>query len=482
MNIRLTALLLLLPLAPLAGNLSANTKNQAPPNIVFIFADDLGFGDLSCYGAYKIKTPNIDQLAADGMKFIDAHSAASLCSPSRYGLLTGRAPWRLGKKGNGYRLDKGQLNIASLLKTKGYQSAAIGKWHLGYSKNWNTLPITGPLERGFDYHFGVPSNHNDSTRVFIENNDIYGRKPDEKYEFIKGQHLPKGVHKPRVEDQVDTTLTQKVVEFIHRSKDAPFFVYFTPCCPHTHVTPAAEFRGSSQAGLLGDYVQELDHHVGTILQTLDELKLRENTLVIFTSDNGGSPKDFRGTDGMKLNLASEDGEILQKYKTAKVDARALGHLTNGIWQDGKGHPQEGGHRIPFIARWPGKIPANKTSNHLFSLTDILATAADLADIELPSEGAEDSFSLLPVLLDQEPTHRHEAIFILGDGKADAIAICSGRWKAIARKNKAWKKVSELYDLENDPGETANVIAKHPQIAQRLDNALQKAHQDGRTRP
>ena len=160
----------------LSLRLSADENaTETPPNIVFIFADDLGFGDLSCYGAQLIKTPNIDKLATEGIRFTDTHSAASLCSPSRYGLLTGKAPWRLGKKGNGYHLEKDQLNIASLLKPAGYQSAAIGKWHLGYSKDWNKLPITGPLEKGFDYHFGVPSNHNDSTRVFIENNDIYGR-------------------------------------------------------------------------------------------------------------------------------------------------------------------------------------------------------------------------------------------------------------------------------------------------------------------
>lgn len=472
----------LLIIFALSHGLTANEKtSERPPNIVFIFADDMGFGDLSCYGAHLIKTPHIDKLATEGIRFTDAHSAASLCSPSRYGLLTGKAPWRLGKKGNGYRLEKDQLNIASLLKPAGYQSAAIGKWHLGYSDDWNKLPITGPLEKGFDYHFGVPSNHNDSTRVFIENNDIYGRTEGEKFETVKNV-LSKGVSKPRVEDQVDTTLTQKAVEFIQRSKDGPFFLYFTPCCPHTHVTPAAEFRGTSKAGLLGDYIQELDSHVGTILKTLDDLQLRENTLVIFTSDNGGSPKDFRGTSDMKLNLASEVGDILNKYKTAKIDARKMGHLTNGVWQDGKGYPQEGGHRIPFIARWPGKIEAGNTSDYLFTMTDILATTADINNIELPSEGAEDSMSILPVLLGEKPKYEREGIFILGDGKADAIAVCSGRWKAIARKNDEWKAVAELYDLENDPGETKNIIEQHPKIANRLNAALQKAHKDGRTRP
>lgn len=160
----------------------------------------------------------------------------------------------------------------------------------------------------------------------------------------------------------------------------------------------------------------------------------------------------------------------------------MGHLTNGVWQDGKGYPQEGGHRIPFIARWPGKVPADKTSDYLFSLTDILATAADMNGIDLPEEGAEDSFSILPALLGKKPTQEREAVFILGDGKADAIAICSGRWKAIARANDEWKAVTELYDLEVDPGESTNVFEKHPEIAKRLNAALQKANQDGRTRP
>ena len=471
-------LLLALALLPLACSLQAESE---PPNIVFIFADDLGYNDLSCYGADLIETPNIDKLASEGMRFTDAHSAASLCSPSRYGLLTGQAPWRLGKKGNGYRLSEGQLNIASFLRPHGYLSAAIGKWHLGYSKDWNKLPITGPLERGFEYHFGVPSNHNDSTRAFIENNDLVGRREGEKFEIIEGQQFPNGIAEPRVDDQVDATLTKKAIEFIKRSKDERFFLYLTPCCPHTHIAPAEEFRGTSKCGLLGDYIQELDHHVGTILKTLDELKLRDNTLVIFTSDNGGSPKDFRGTDSTILNLASSTGNILDNYKSAKVDARKMGHLTNAPWQDGKGHPQEGGHRIPFIARWPGKIKAGQTSDHLFSLTDILATTADLVS-ELPKEGAEDSFSLLPVLLGKESTQKREALFILGDGKADAIAVCSGRWKAIARVNEEWKEVRELYDLEKDSGETTNVIANHPEIAKRLNDALQKAYKEGRTRP
>ena len=356
---------------------SAATTSASKPNIVIIFADDLGFGDVGCYGATKIATPNIDRLAAEGMMFTDAHSAASLCSPSRYGLLTGRAPWRLHRKGNGYRLSPGQTTLASFLRDAGYRSAAIGKWHLGYSKDWNKLPITGPLEVGFDYHFGVPQNHNDSTRAFVENHDLVGRKPGEDYRIVKGRDFPEGLAEPRVEDQVDTILTQKAIEFIRRNAKQRFMLYFTPCAPHTHVTPKASFRGSSKAGLFGDHIQELDSHVGEVLSTLDELELAENTLVIFTSDNGSTPKDFKGTQGVRLNLADDSGEIRKKFKTAKADAKKLGHVTNGPWRDGKGYSYEGGHRVPFIARWPGKISPGTNADCTITMTDLFATTAEI---------------------------------------------------------------------------------------------------------
>jgi len=453
------------------------------PNIVVIFADDLGYGDVSCYGSTKIHTPNIDRLASEGMKFTDAHSAASLCSPSRYGLLTGRAPWRLHRKGNGYRLTPGQTTLAAFLKDSGYTTAAIGKWHLGYSKDWNKLPITGPLEVGFDYHFGVPQNHNDSSRAFIENHDLVGRKPGEKYRIVKGRDFPEGLAEPRVEDQVDTTLTKKAVDFIRRSAEAPFFLYFTPCAPHTHVTPAAEFRGTSNAGLFGDHVQELDSHVGEILSTLDELNLSDNTLVIFTSDNGSTPKDFKGTQNVQLNLADDSGEIRTKFKTAKADAKKLGHVTNGPWRDGKGYSYEGGHRIPFIARWPDRIEPGTSSAAMITMTDLFATAADIVRQELPSDAAEDSFSLLPVLLGrEEKIVGRDAIFILGNGKDSAVAVRSEQWKLIVRYGDDKDRGNELYDLSKDPGEQTNVINDHPEIAEQLSAAYRKAESDGRTRP
>ena len=470
----------------IAITLLAHTATKAAeaskPNIVIIFADDLGYGDVSCYGATKIRTPNIDRLASQGMKFMDAHSAASLCSPSRYGLLTGRSPWRLHRKGNGYRLQPGEMTFAGFLANAGYTSAAIGKWHLGYSKDWNKLPITGPLEVGFTYHFGVPSNHNDSTRAFIEDHDLVGRKTDEEYEIVKGRDFPKGLAEPRVEDQVDSTLTKKAVEFIRRSADESFFLYFTPCAPHTHVTPAAKYRGTSQAGLFGDHVQELDSHVGEILSTLDELNLTENTLVIFASDNGSTPKDFKGTQGVRLNLDDDSGDIRRKFKTAKADAKKLGHVTNGPWRDGKGYAYEGGHRIPLIARWPGKIAAGTSSKCLTSLTDLFATAADIVDRDLPPDAAEDSFSLLPVLLGkQESVEGRDSVFILGNGKDSAVAVCTGKWKLIVRYGADQDRGHELYDLSKDPAERANLSSQHPEIVKQLAAAFQKAEAAGRTR-
>lgn len=456
---------------------------SSKPNIIIIFADDLGYGDVSCYGAAKIDAPNIDRLARDGMKFTDAHSAASLCSPSRYGLMTGYCPWRLHRKGNGYRLNQDRMTIASFLQEAGYICAAIGKWHLGYSRDWNKLPITGPLEVGFDYHFGVPSNHNDSTRAFIENHDLVGRKPGEEFRIVRGRDFPEGLAEPRVEDQVDTTLTNKAVAFLRENADKPFFLYFTPCAPHTHVTPAARFRGASEAGLFGDHVQELDFHVGTILETLDQLKLTERTLVIFTSDNGSTPKDFKGTQNVKLNLADDSGEIREKFKTAKEDAKKLGHVTNGPWRDGKGRPYEGGHRVPFIARWPGRINPGTSSSRTLILTDLFATVADILDKDLPIDAAEDSISFLPVLLgDASGKPKREAVFVLGDGKDGAVAVCAGRWKLIVRYDANRDETYELYDLTLDPGELTDLSEEQAAVTRRLASALVKAEAAGRTRP
>jgi arylsulfatase A-like enzyme len=473
----LTALLLV----PLAALHAADAPKQRP-NIIVILADDLGYGDVGCYGAMKIKTPNIDRLAREGIRFTDAHTAASICSPSRYGLMTGRYPWRLHRRGNDYNLESGRLTMAALLKAQGYRSAAIGKWHLGYSKDWNKPPIKGPLEAGFDYHFGVPQNHNDPFRVFIEDHDIVGRKAGEPFQPSRDGRLPEGIAQPRIEDQVDTTLTIQAINFIRESASRPFFLYFTPCAPHTHITPAAAYRGTSQCGLFGDHVQELDAHVGEILATLDELKLSDKTLVLFTSDNGGGAADFKGSKRAELNLASEAGDVRAKARSARTDARAMGHMVNGPWHDGKGTPYEGGHRVPFIARWPGRIAPGSSSAHLLCLTDLLATAAEIVDTKLPEGAGEDSFSFLPILLGQPATATQRKLaFIQGDQNDNAIAVRTNQWKLMETRDSENQKTHQLFDLSADPGETNDIAKANPEVVQELAAALEKARTDGRTR-
>jgi arylsulfatase A len=472
------AVLAALLLAPLAATRAADR-----PNVVVILADDLGYGDVACYGATKIHTPNIDRLAREGRRFSDAHSPASLCSPSRYGLLSGRYPWRLHQKGNDYRIEPGRTNIASMLQAQGYRTAAIGKWHLGYGADWNRPPITGPLEVGFDYHFGVPENHNDRYRAFIENHDLVGRATGEAFRVVKGRDFPAGLAQPRVDDQVSETLVTKAVRFIEENHERPFFVYFTSVVPHTHVTPAAGFRGTSQAGLYGDYIHELDDHVGRILATLDRLDLAGRTLVIFTSDNGGAPEDFKGTKNATLNLASEAGDVREKARTAKRDARALGHVTNGPWHDGKGTPFEGGHRVPFIVRWPGRIPAATVSDETICLTDLFATIAGILDVPMPHDAGEDSFDILPALRGDPLEQPIRTLTVLqGDGHDDAVAVRAGSWKLIESKPATGRGRHRLYDLGRDPGETNDIAADKPDVVRELAAALAKVRDDGRSRP
>ena len=455
---------------------------SSPPNIVIILADDLGYGDVSCYGATKIKTPNIDRLAREGMKFSDAHTAASVCSPSRYGLMTGRSPWRLHRKGNSYTLEPGRMTLASLLKVTAIVPPPSANGTSATARTGTSCPSPGRWRWGsitiLACRKTTMMTPAASSRI-TTSSDASRARPSA---IVKGKEFPEGLAEPRVDDQVGITLTRKALGFIRDNAQRPFFLYFTPCVPHTHIAPAAEFRGTSQAGLLGDYIQELDAHVGMILSMLDELKLTDNTLIIFTSDNGGTPKDFKGTQGTKLNLASEAGGIREKFMTAKADAKAMGHVTNGKWHDGKGSPYEGGHRVPFIARWPGRIAPATSSDYTFCLTDMLATAAEVLEVKLPDNAGEDSISLLPVLLGKQPAIPvRKAILVQGDTDDNAIAICSGQWKAIESTNAKNEKVHRLYDLTKDPGETTDVAKEHPEVVRQLAASLEKARSDGRTR-
>ena len=345
----------------------------------------------------------------------------------------------------------------------------------------------GPLEVGFDYHFGVPQNHNDSSRAFVENHDVVGRKPGEAFRIVSGQAFPEGLAEPRVDDQVDTTLTAKALGFIQENRERPFFLYFTPCAPHTHVTPAARFRGTSQAGIYGDYIQELDAHVGEILDRLDQLKLDDKTLVIFTSDNGAGLSDFRGGGTPELKLASDAGGVLEKFRTAKRDACAMGHLANADWRGGKGEAYEGGHREPFIVRWPGRVPAGTESAETICLTDLLASTASILGVKLPDNAGEDSYDILPALTGESLRAPIRPATVLHGGNG-IFSIRSGPWKLVksdgSEKDGAAESPphDELYNLATDPAETKDLAAEQPERVKALNELLEKYISEGRSTP
>jgi len=487
---------------------------ETPPNIVLIFADDLGYGDVGCYGATKVKTPNIDRLATQGRRFTDAHSASSVCTPSRYALLTGEYPFRKDLWGpasltSPLLIDPARTTIASLLKRQGYTTACFGKWHLGFGKtpkpDWNGDLRPGPLELGFDHYFGLPVVSSSPPYVWVEDHTVVGRDPKDPLVYggappttpypekgMKGISGGKAAHALYREEEHGTTLTEKATTWIRQKKDQPFFVYFAT--PHIHhpFTPGLKFQGSSEAGRYGDFLQEFDWMVGEILRTLDELKLSDNTLVILTSDNGG--------------MLNQGGQ----------DAWKAGHRLNGDLLGFKFDAWEGGHRVPYIARWPGKIEAGSTSKQLICHADMLATFAALTGSELTTADGPDSFNILPALVGNpaQPIRDHA---VLGPHKKANLALRSGRWMYIGAqggggfnankpgdhllggpaalkfagevnsdiadgKLKPNAPAAQLYDLEADPGQARNVIREHPEVAKALSQRLSELQTQTRTAP
>ncbi len=353
----------------------ANAFDQ-PPNVVIIFADDLGYGDLGCYGATKVKTPNIDRLAAEGRRFTDAHSASAVCTPSRYALLTGEYPHRkkLSKPvflKTGLVIDTKQQTVASVMKDAGYATACIGKWHLGFGQqapDWNGELKPGPLELGFDYYFGVPVVNSHPPFVYVENHRVVGLVADDPFVFgtkAKTRDFPEkmgmnqiggadAAHALYDDEAVGTTLTGKAVDWIKaRKEQIRSFSISPPPISITHSRPPPRFKGTSECGPYGDFIHELDWIVGEVMKTLEEQGVADNTLVIFTSDNGGM------------------------FNVGGQNAWDAGHRLNGELLGFKFGAWEGGHRVPFIARWPGKIEADSVSDQLISNIDMIATLAAL---------------------------------------------------------------------------------------------------------
>ena len=493
----LTTLLALLPLAAIS----------APPNIVYVLCDDLGYGDVKCLNADgKIATPHCDRLAAEGMIFTDAHSSSSVCTPTRYGILTGRYNWRSRLKRGVFGgmspplIEAGRLTVPAFLREHGYATAAVGKWHLGM--NWPLKPdaaafndsvekgaegwrvdfskpiANGPNSAGFDYFFGIAASLDMVPYTFIENDRVTALPTvDKAFPMMAGRSGGNTRKGPGAADfeavKVLPALTAKAEEIIGAhaaAKDGkPFFLYLALNAPHTPIAPGAEWLGRSGLNPYADFVMQVDATLGAVLAALEKGGLAENTLVIFTSDNGCSPE-------------AKFDELLAK-----------GHNPSDRFRGTKADIFDGGHRIPFIVRWPARVKAGQTSDQLICLTDLFATCAEILGEKLPGTAAEDSVSILPALLGEDTAPLREAIvhhsingsFAIRQGNWK-LELCadSGGWSAPRPGSPAAKNLPtvQLYDLAADIGETRNVQAEHPEIVAHLRALLEKYAADGRSTP
>jgi arylsulfatase A-like enzyme len=472
----------------------------ANPNFVFIFCDDLGWGDVSCLNPEsKIQTPNIDRLAASGMNFTDAHTGSAVCTPSRYTLLTGRYCWRTELKssvGGGYSpplIMPDRLTVAGMLKQAGYRTACIGKWHVGF--DWQlkdefageTMPRklcreesrfdemvdfakpiqNGPVDVGFNYYFGISASLDMSPYVFIEND----RATEIPCETVPRGQTPEararagiGAKGWRHED-VLPALRDKSIEFIKTEAAAgnPFFLYLPVNGPHTPVVPNPEWIGKSEAGIYGDFVMEIDDVVGKVIAALDEAGVRENTVVVFSSDNGPET-------------------LTARYR------ESYGHYSAWKFRGMKRDNWEGGHRVPFLVSWPAEVEAGAVCKEVVEVVDFMATAADICGIEIPETAGEDSRSILPYFRgdfaeDCRPFAIHNSI-------GGQWAIRRGKYKVLLHSGSGGNPYDcpenndpvQVYDLEADPFETTNIYAEHLDVVQELRDLCLSCIQDGRSTP
>ncbi|MFY7818347.1 MAG: sulfatase family protein [Akkermansiaceae bacterium] len=411
------------------------------PNIVFVLFDDMGYGEPVCYRSNsKLKTPNLDRLATQGMRFTDSHSASSVCTPTRYGLLTGRYPSRNGQYGVLTSYDPpiippSRMTVASLLQQHGYDTACIGKWHLGLKwdlkeKISGSPPIgtritQGPNQLGFDFFYGFT--HARDIGSIIEQDKVV-------------EHVMETANQPK--------MIAKAVEWLKkRDTNKPFFLYFPMCPPHTPIVPSKEFTGKSGAvdevkkdPKYGDWVFQGDHMLGQILETLDQKGVAQNTLVIVTADNGASGRPYAPLRAAKTSI------------------------------------YEGGHRVPFVVRWPGKIASGSLCDHTICHNDLIATCADLLGAKLPADAGEDSVSLLPLMLGSAKNYKREAT--IHQSASGDLAIRKGDWKMVFLKNGS----RELYHLKNDIGETQNISQANPEIVRELTSLMKRYANEGRSTP
>ena len=480
-----------------AGFLHAQDA-KPKPNIVLLYADDLGYGDVGCYGAKRVATPNIDRLASEGLRFTDAHCASATCTPSRYAMLTGEYAWR--KKGTGVLpgdaaliIEPGRTTLASVLRGAGYQTGIVGKWHLGLGNgglDWNGEIRPGPLELGFDYCFLMPATGDRVPCVYVENHRVVGLDPADPVTVSFGEDIgdePTGKKNPEllkmmtshghdqtivngvsrigfmsggksarwVDEDMADVYVQKASAFIEEHKGGPFFLYFSTHDIHVPRLPHARFAGKSELGVRGDVITEFDWCVGEILAALEKHGLAENTLVILSSDNGPVVDD---------GYRDEAKEKLGDHRPA------------GPWRGGKYSIFEGGTRVPFLVRWPGRVKPG-VSDALICQVDFPATFAALTGQDFDAKTAPDSQNILPALLGESKTGRAQLVEHSG-----GIALRQGAWKFIPKRPGVKRFVQtdaetgndpkvQLYDLSTDPGETKNVAAEHAEKVEELAAAL-----------
>ena len=482
------------------------------PNIVFILADDLGYGDVGCYNPEsKVPTPNIDRLANEGLRFTDAHSSSTVCTPTRYSLLTGRMAFRTGMRGvftgagGPCMIEESRLTLPGMLQKQGYVTACFGKWHVGmtfFDKQGQPINKNGldavkridysrtvpdaPIHRGFDHFFGTACCPTtdwlyawvDGDRIPVPPTGLLDRSslPKHPYSFDNRR----GLIAPDFDlEEVDLVFLEKSKKFlethVRERPDTPFFLFHSTQAVHLPSFPADRFKGSTDAGPHGDFIFELDYIVGELMKTLERLGVADNTLVMFSSDNG---PEVSTTFHMRTD-----------------------HRHDGArpWRGVKRDQWEGGHRVPFIARWPGKIKPAGTTDETIGLTDVMATCAAIVDFPLPNDDAEDSFNILPVLLGQ-PRDKPVRRYTLHQTISLALAIRRGPWKYLdhqgsggnnyrgkflkpyALPEKAPDAPGQLYNLDTDPGETTNLYFEHPQIVKELKSQLEAYKQSGRSAP
>lgn len=464
----------LLALLALIGSLRADK-----PNVVIILVDDMGYGDAKCFNPEsKIETPFLDQLAEEGMMFRDAHAPGPLCHMSRYGLMTGRYPFRTDVTVWPTKplIAEGQMTIASLLKSQGYRTAMVGKWHLGFEETGYENPLPGgPVDRGFDSFFGIRAS-TDIPPYFYIAGDRAVRPPSEwidrvhseGWTSIQGEFSREGGIAPEMElKDVLPRFTDEALEVIYgHESDEPLMLYLAYPAPHTPWLPSPEFAGKSEASMYGDFMTMVDYEIGRVLDSLEKEGLTEDTLVIFTSDNGPVWYD--------------------------QDVERLGHDSSGGLRGMKSDAWEGGHRMPFIVRWPGTVKAGSISDQLVCFTDLLATFADITGSKLPEDAGPDSFSFLPALKGKVGESERTSV-VMKSGSAGLMLIRSGDWKFIDGRgsggfsdrgarggdplqggNLGGSSVSkntgpagQLYLMSNDIGETKNLFEQRPEVVSRL---------------